>query len=329
MDATADGLTIILADTGYRPFLEAEIRRRVPQARLVLVAPDGTVSGGDLADGEIFFCWVLPQAVVEATVQAAPRLRWFHLMSAGVDSLMFPALRDSEIIITNSSGAHAIPIAESVLAMMLYAAKNLRQSFANSAARHWTRVPKVELYGQTAGILGLGAIGRATAQRLHCLGMNVIALTRRPEAPRDEATGVAVLYGPDELDQFLAQCDWVVVTAALTAETHHMLGEAQFRQMKPTAWLVNVSRGAISDEAALLRALDEGWIAGACLDAFTQEPLPPDSPFWDHPKVVMTPHNSGSSDRRTERAVALAMDNLERYCSGRPLLNVVDKQRGY
>lgn len=319
-------MKIILADTLYRPKLEGLLREKLSNLELVLVSPSGEVSGSP-EGAEIFFSWGLKGSVVEAVVKQAKDLRWFHLMSAGVDSLMFPAMVESGIILTNARGIFAVPISEAVLAVMLLAAKNLRQNLENAAKAHWERLPREELYGKTAGILGYGSIGSATGERLSALGMRVIGLKRRVEQPVNGAA--ERIFSPHELHDFLEASDWVIICAALTSETAYMLGEEQFRRMKPTAWLVNIARGAIVDEKALLRALDEGWIAGACLDAFSQEPLPPDSPFWHHNKVIVTPHNAGASHETIRRNLNLVMENLDLYLKGEPLRNVVNKQLGY
>lgn len=319
-------LKIILVDTKYRTRLEARIKEYAPQASFVLAKKDGSVSG-DPSDAEIFIAWGLQGETIEPIVAAAKDLRWFHLMSAGVESLLFPVMLEREIILTNARGVFAVPISESVLAVMLLAAKRLLKNFTNNQRRHWERVPRIELTGQTAGILGLGMIGSEVARKLACIGMRVIALKRRPNVSSDfEAE---MIFGPESLGDFLSQCDWVIACAALTRETQNMLGEAEFKMMKPTAWFVNVARGEIADESALLHALDEEWIAGACLDAFAQEPLPLDSPFWVHPKVIMTPHNSSVSPNTGRRSMELVLDNLNRYLRAQPLRNVVDKEAGY
>jgi phosphoglycerate dehydrogenase-like enzyme len=183
------------------------------------------------------------------------------------------------------------------------------------------------LNGQTAGILGVGKIGTEIARKLKCLGMQVIGNKRRPSLP--SSADVDEIFCPDKLHEFLTLCDWVIVSAPLTAQTRHLLGETEFRMMKPSAWYINIARGEIADEDALIRAIDQGWIAGACLDAFTHEPLPPDSPFWDHPKVVMTPHNSSASPNTRQRNLDLVFDNLNRFIEGKDLRNIVDKAMGY
>lgn len=319
-------LKIILADTRYRSALESHIRKRLPDADFAFVSPDGRIRG-DPRDAEIFFAWGLEGHVVERVVKVAEKLRWFHLLSAGVESLMFPALRNSDVVITNARGIFSIPIAESVLAVLLYVAKNLKQNITNAEKRHWERLPRQELYGTTAGILGLGSIGSEIARRLACFGVHVIGLKRRPSDMPDAPVGE--VFSPDQIIRFLSQSDWVIICAALTPETRKMVGREELKSMKSSAWLVNIARGEIIDERVLLEALDEAWISGACLDAFSHEPLPDDSPFWCHPKVVVTPHNSGTSNRTPERSLALALDNFDRYMKGEPLRNIVDKQAGY
>ena len=319
-------LKAILAQTRYCPALEEGIRKRIPVARFAYVTPDGEVFG-DVSDAEIFIAWGLEGKIIEPVIKQATDLRWFHLMSAGVESLMFPSLRDSDTVLTNASGVLAAPIAESVLAVMLVATKNLRGNFENAQRRHWERLPRKVLYGQTAGILGLGKIGSEVARRLKCMDMCVMGVKRRP----DLAAPVAVdqIYGPDQLFNFLDRCDWVIVCAPLTPQTRHMLGEVEFRKMRQNAWFVNVSRGEVADEAALLRALDESWISGACLDAFAEEPLPENSPFWNLPNVILTPHNASDSPDTIENNLELVFDNFERFLEGRALRNIVDKEAGY
>jgi len=319
-------MKVILADTAYLPELEELIRQKVKSVEFVHVSPNGDVSG-TLDGAEVFIAWGLEGHVIETVVKEVDDLKWFHLMSAGVNDLMFPAMRDSGILLTNARGIFAIPIAESVLAVMLLVSKKLRENFANAKKRHWERLPREELMGQTAGIFGLGAIGGEVAKRLSCFQLNVLGLKRRTEklasVPVDE------IFGTDDINEFLHQSDWVIVCSALTPDTYHRFKEAEFKEMKSNAWFINVARGEISDENALLKAIDKGWIAGACLDAFTQEPLPSGSPFWEHPKVVMTPHNSSNSPKTVKRNLDLVKDNFERYLTGKPLRNIVDKKAGY
>jgi phosphoglycerate dehydrogenase-like enzyme len=317
---------VILADTRYCQALKVGIQSHIPEVEFSYVKPDGEIIG-DVCDAQIFIAWGLEGDLIERVINDAIDLRWFHLMSAGVESLMFPALRESDIALTNARGVFAIPVAESVLAVMLCAAKNLRGNFEDARKHIWRRQPHIELNGATAGILGMGRIGSEVARMLQAMGMNVVGLKRRPD--QSPSVKVEKIFSPHELHEFLVQCDWVIICAALTPQTRKMLGETEFRRMKPTAWLVNVARGEIADDQALLQALDEGSIYGACLDAFTEEPLPDSSPFWDHPKVIMTPHNSSESPNTVQRNLSLVFENLERYMEGRELINTVDKVLGY
>ncbi len=208
---------------------------------------------------------------------------------------------------------------------MLAVVKRLPEFFAQQGERRWHKLGLRELRGLTVGIIGLGDIGGEIARLCRAFGMRVLGLRRHPR-PYEHADEV---LGPDRLHDLLAHSDFVVITCPLTEETRGLIGRAELAAMNPDAWLINVARGAIVDEEALLEALRERKIGGACLDVFTEEPLPEDSPFWDLPNVIITPHNSWSSPHIQEREVDLFLDNLRRYVAGEPLLNVVDKQVGY
>jgi phosphoglycerate dehydrogenase-like enzyme len=197
------------------------------------------------------------------------------------------------------------------------------------AERRWDRsIEAREISGTTCGIIGMGAIGGETARRARALGMRVLA-TRRSITARGEDDLAHELLPPSDLGYLLRESDWVVIAAPLTPETRGLIGAEELRQMKPSAVLVNVGRGPIVDEQALIAALRDGVIAGAGLDVFDQEPLPADSPLWDMENVVVTPHFSSGSDHYTTRAADIAADNLRRYLAGEPLRNVVDIERGY
>ena len=259
----------------------------------------------------------------------APQLKWVQYVGAGLDHLM-PAdeLRRATYVITNFSGVHAIPLAEAVLTMMLTFVKSW-SVFHDQQRRHlWQRHVIGELHGQTVGIIGLGRVGRQIARVCSSLGMRVVAVRR------SEPTGVPVdhvehVFSRTQLHELLAVSDFVVGSAPATPETHHMLGEAELRHMKPGAYLINVGRGQLIDEPVLVRALAEGWIAGAGLDVFEAEPLPEQSPLWDLPNVFVLPHQGSDTFSTLDRGVDLIRDNLRRYIDGRPLENVVDPARGY
>ncbi len=275
----------------------------------------------------------------------APHLRWVQLHSAGADHVLNHPLLQAGVTFTTTSGLHATNITEYVMASILAWTRHLhilfdykrRREWPGGAER-WTRFVPHELRGAIMGIVGYGSIGREVGQLACTFGMQVLALKRHPQR-RDDAGYSFVgdsdgclpktMYGPDQLADMLPLCDYVVLAVPLNADTHHMIGERELRAMKPSAYLVNIARGAVVDETALIRALQEGWIAGAGLDVFEQEPLPPDSPLWTMDNVILTPHTAGFSPHYEERAVEIFTENLRRYLEGRPLLNVVDAALGY
>jgi phosphoglycerate dehydrogenase-like enzyme len=265
--------------------------------------------------------------------ERAPNLRWVQLTSAGADRLLDSPLVRGDVTVTTASGIHAVPIGEYVFGVMLAFAKGLPGAMRAQAERTWRPYLAEELHGKTVGIIGLGAIGGYVAKLAAADGMRVLAI-RRSAAGRKTGgeTGnpdVGELLPPSDLPYLLSQSDYVVIAVPLTAESRGLIGEAELRSMKPTARIVNIARGSVIDEPALIRALTEGWIAGAALDVFEREPLPAESALWALDNVLLTPHISGGTPRYMERAVDLFCDNLRRYLDGRPLLNVVDPERGY
>lgn len=263
-------------------------------------------------------------------VAEAPNLRWWQQWHAGADWLMdYPEAVHLDFTLTNVSGIHAIPITEHIFAMLLGFARDLPNVIRAQQRREWIshdRDDVFELAGKTMVLIGVGGIGSYTAQVATALGMHVIAVRRRVNM---QTTGIERSVGMEQLRDVLPQADFVVNTLPLTGETEGLIGETELRAMRPTAYLVNIGRGATMDEAALIRALQEGWIAGAGLDVFATEPLPSDSPLWEMPNVIVSPHYAGQTNRYDERAIGIFLDNLERYVRGEPLLNVVDKRLGY
>ncbi len=277
----------------------------------------------------------------------ADRLRWVQMRSAGIDdSLEKPVMSASGIAITTASGIHATPIAEFVLGLLvalvrkLPKASNLQRERRWPADR-WRAFLGRELRGRTIGILGYGSIGREVGRIAHCLGMEVLALTysgagqRKDRGYRIEGTGDSsgcipqAWYGPSELHEFLGESDIVLIAVPLTSDTRGLIGEDCLRAMRKDAFLVNIARGEIIQEDALIRALREGWIAGAALDVFAKEPLPSDHPFYGLDNVMITPHMAGMTDEHDERLATLFAENLKRYLAGDPLLNLVDRQKEY
>jgi phosphoglycerate dehydrogenase-like enzyme len=228
------------------------------------------------------------------------------------------------MVLTKGSGAGAIPIAESVVLFILSAAKNFPFFVESSARKEWPtqRPPAMEVAGSKALILGYGTIGRAVAERLRPFGVDVTGVRRRVDG---EPGIISATEWQDRLEEF----DWVVLTAALTAETRHMLGEHEFRRMKPTTWIVNIARGGLIDQDALVAALHQGRPRGAYLDVTDPEPLPAGDPVWSAPNVIITGHSSGRGTRSMQRYATLFLDNLDRFRSGKSLINVVDVSAGY
>ncbi len=259
-------------------------------------------------------------------LEKAQKLQWVHALAAGVERLLFREFVESDIILTNSSGVHPIPISEHVLGMMLMLSRGLHESAINQLRKKWERPQPTELYGKTLGIVGFGSIG----ERIGCLGksfgMHVIGLKRNVAYRTKHADE---LLPPDNLDHLLNRSDFVVIAVPLTKETHHLITERELKLMKETAYLINISRGKIICEKDLVKALKSREIAGAGLDVFEEEPLPAESPLWELSNIIVTPHNAGSTPEYFNRAVDIFCDNLKRFLHGEPLTNVVDKKRGY
>ncbi len=299
---------------------EERIRAVAPKAEVVFAARIA-----DLAD-RLTAAHVVAGNLDPAAFVTAGRLRWVHSWAAGVDGALFPELVASPVVLTSSKGNGAIPLAEHAMMLMLMLDRDAPRWLRAQGSRSWDRFRHGELAGATCAIVGMGGAGTALARRAAAFDMRVLGLRRHPER---SVPGVARMYSPGEVTAFVADADFVVVTAALTAQSRGLLGRAVFRAMKPTAYYVCVSRGGIADDAALLTALREGWIAGAGLDAHSVEPLPADSPFWSLPNVVVTPHNGATTAPTRRRGVDIFVDNLARFVRGEPLRNVVDKSAGY
>lgn len=255
----------------------------------------------------------------------ATRLEWIHSWLAGPNTQLFPELVDSTVSFTCSKGNGAIPLAEHAIMLMIMLNRNAMRWFEARRQKQWDAFRHEELNGKTVGIIGMGHSGVDLALKCKAFHMRVLGLRRTPVA----TPNFDHVYGRDGLDELLAESDFVVMTAPYTHETADMLGEAEFRRMKSTAFYVCFSRGGVANDQALYRALDEQWIAGAGLDAHWQEPLPPESPFWDLSNTIITPHNGATTAATTDRGLGIFADNLERYVAGRPLINLVDKRAGY
>lgn len=283
--------------------------RSVADARDALPGADaiaGTLSAADLA--------------------VADRLRWVHSWAAGANADLIPEMVESPVVLTSSVSNGAIPLAEHSMLLMMMLNRDVPRWMRAQADHRWDRHTHGELNGLTLGIVGLGHSGADLAQKAQAFHLRVLGVRRRADRP---VAGVDRIYPIEELHAFLAECDFVVVTAPITAATAGMFGASEFAAMRPGAFWICISRGGIADDDALLTALQDGVIAGAGLDAHGVEPLPADSPFWDLPNVIVTPHNGATTAATAQRGVEIFADNLTRFVRGEPLVNLVDKTSGY
>jgi phosphoglycerate dehydrogenase-like enzyme len=308
------------------------LRAEFPEVEVVH-RTDYTDLEQQIRDADVYIGWSLrPEQL-----RAASRLRWIHSPAAAVHQLMSPELAASDIIVTNAREVHGPVVAEHALALMMALAKRLpscmryqRQHFWGQEALWHERPRPRELAGSTLCLVGLGSIGRNVAQRALALGMRVRCVRQHPSIDAaNTLAGDLKVAAPSALDSFLEEADFVVLAAPLTAETEGMMNAGRLAKMRPEAYLINVARGPLVDQAALLAALKGRKIAGAALDVFPAEPLPTDSPFWDLENLIITPHSAGITERLWERHYVLIAENLRRFLSGVPLLAQINKHRGY
>ena len=335
---TAIALSPILS-ARYRSRDLDRIRAAAPGARIVMVSVEG-LADGPLDDVEVMLRGWLSSDAFDRLLARAPRLTWVHSATSGVERALTPASRERRLVVTNARGVFSRPIAEYVLMMILAVSRRLPQLLELQRERTWQPLEGTELRDVTVGIVGFGSIGRTVAALATSFGCRVVAVRRHSEleaTPRsadDEGSSGAELRldrvgGPGTLPELLAESDFVVLAAPLTPETEDLINADSLAMVKPGAWLINVARGRLIDERALLRALRDGHLGGAVLDTFRDEPLPPMSSFYDLPNVIVTPHTAWSSGRVLDRSVELFCENLRRFASGEPFLNVVDPDAGY
>ncbi|NLA57462.1 MAG: D-2-hydroxyacid dehydrogenase [Firmicutes bacterium] len=321
----SQGRPNILIAHGLDDELLAQIEETAPNASLRLRKRE-EVTVEDMTWADIFFGWPPRKFLKEA-----PGLSWIHLPSAGADGYTDPGIyAHSDVILTNSTGVFGIPLAEHAFAMMLAFSRTINRYIRLQQERRWEKLPSSdELYGKTLGILGLGDIGTQLALRAKAFGMKVWGYKRRIT---DKPPCVDHLVtGPDGLRELLAASDYVVIALPLTRETNKLMGQRELGWMQPHAVLINVGRGPIVDEQALIDALKEGRLAGAGLDVFEEEPLPPTSPLWDMPNVIITPHSGGVTPEANRRSTDIFCFNLKLWLEGRKdeMRNVVDLEAGY
>ena len=300
--------------------------------RLGVAAPDvQIVIANDEQDAreKIVYADAACTFVTPEFIRAGKKLRWVQVVSAGVETYLFPELVESDIILTNCKVIYGIQLAEHAMALILGFSRAINILIRRQMEEIWesrANLPATEIRGQTLGIIGLGGTGLELAQRARAFGMRILAVdptqTQRPEYAES-------LWHPEKLHDMLREADFVAVCCPLTRQTRHMMGEEEFRSMKPTAYLINVTRGGVVDQEALIRALQEKEIAGAGIDVTTPEPLPKGNPLWGMENVILTPHMSGQSPYAGRRFRELFCENVRRFAAGEPLLNVVDKRLEY
>jgi phosphoglycerate dehydrogenase-like enzyme len=304
------------------------LRAALPDDRIVAVQGEEL---GSAADADAAFGGFSAERL-RAVLAGAPKLRWVHTFSAGVDRHVPEMATYERVLLTNNSGAYDVPIAEHVIAMIFAAAKRVPEHLAAQSRHEWQReVPHAEVRDATLVILGMGSIGSELARLAGGVGMRVVGI-RRDASRRDGrggGPGVARIVSSDRLIEVAREADYLAVTAALTPQTRGMVSAEVLRALKPTAWVINIARGPIVDEAALAAALREKRIGGAALDVFETEPLPAASPLWSLDNAILTPHVSNSSPKVRERSLALVAENVRRFKAGEPLLNLVDRAVGY
>ncbi|MFF9585771.1 D-2-hydroxyacid dehydrogenase [Streptomyces achromogenes] len=307
--------TVLVLDADPPP----RLGRLTGRARVVRT--DAAHLARRLPAADVLLVWdFTSHAVREAWPGDGPRPRWVHTASAGVDHLLCPELAASDTVVTNARGIFEQPVAEYVAALVLAVAKDLPRTLAHQREHAWLHRETRRVAGTHACVVGSGPVGRAIVRALKALEVRTALVGRVPR------TGI---HGPDDLDRLISRADWVIAAAPLTERTHRMFDTHRFGVMQPSAFFVNVGRGGLVDEEALVRALERRWIAGAALDVFAAEPLTADSPLWELPGLIVSPHMSGDTFGWRDRLGAQFVELYERWAAGRPLRNVVDKTRGY
>ncbi len=321
-----DDLTIIVLGDPAEPALQPV--KTIGPGVTVTIAKTADELGDALKTARVLFNWSGRRAEIKEALRRAPKLEWLHARYAGLDALLFPELIAHPIPLTNGRGTFSQSLGEWVMTGALYFAKDLPRMLKAKAERRWEVFNVEELSTQTMGIVGHGDIGRAAARRAKAFGMKVLAL-RRDTTPRPGDEDVHRVYATADLHAMLPECDYVVAAAPLTPNTKHMLSTSEFNLMKRSAIVMNVGRGPVIDEAALVEALRSKRIRGAALDVFEVEPLPADSPLWGMDNVLISFHTADHTKDWLNDAATFFLEQLARFRNGEPLKNVVDKHAGY
>ena len=304
--------------------------RQLPQETDVAVGNSVDAFRSASRNATIILNWSGSGALLREAFQMCPNLQWVHTRAAGLDSVLFRELIESPVPLTNGTGVFSPSLAEFVLAAILYFAKDFRRMIRNQYAGVWEAFDVLPVSGSTVGIIGYGDIGRAVAKATRAMGMRVLAIKRHSPPPfKPDDPLVDQIYSPDRRIEMLSRCDYVVVSAPLTSETRGLIGKSEFAAMKTTAVIINVGRGPIIDEAAMINALFERRIKGAALDVFDQEPLPDRHPFYKLENVLLSPHCADHTPDWLDQAMQFFLTQFERFRKGEPLVNLVNKKLGY
>ena len=318
-------MVLVLADPAAPALRELDA---IGAGVTVKIGKTADALGDAVAEARVLFNWTGSKPDVRRILETAPKLEWIHAMYAGLDRSLFPELIESPIPLTNGSGVFSQSLGEFIMLGILYFAKDVPRRMQAKAEHRWDVFDNVEISKQTVGIVAYGDIGRAVASRAKALGMRVLA-TRRNPAPRAGDEHVDRIYAAGDLHAMLPECDYVAVTAPLTPETTGLIGKREFELMKPSAVILNVGRGPVIVESAMIEALQTKRIRGAALDVFDVEPLPPDNPLWTLDNVLLTAHCADHVEGWVESAVVFFVEQFNRWRKGEPLRNVVNKRAGY
>ena len=322
-----DNSTVLILATPNDPHLA--MLEQLPEHTTIAVGDSAEAFRRAAPEADVIFSWSIAGALLREAFLMTPRVRWVHCRSAGLDGVLFPELVASPVTLTNGSGVFSQSLGEFVLAAILYFAKDFRRMVRGQAAGVWDPFDITEISGQTVGIVGYGDIGRAIAMRVRPMGMRVLALKRHGPPLYSADPLVDKIYGPDDRIGMISQCDYIVAATPLTPETRGLIGPEEFAAMKPNAVVINVGRGPVIEEAALVAALSGKHIKGAALDVFDREPLPEGHPFYRLENVLLSPHCADHTPDWLDQAMRFFIEQFESYHRGQTLRNVVDKKLGY
>lgn len=317
-------LTVLVISRPDAPHLA--LLKKLPPSTTVVVGNEAGAFNGIAARADVLVNGSHHSGVLKEVWKMAPNVRWVHSLSAGVESIVFPELGASPVPLTNAAGVYAPSLAEFAMLGILYFAKDIARMNRAKAASKWEQFLVEEIRYSTLGIVGYGGIGRETARRAKAFGMKVLAMRRKPATPDEN---VDEFFTQDRMRDLITRSDYLLVSAPLTPDTRGMIGASEIAAMKPSAVLMNVARGPVIHEAAMIEALREQRIRGAVLDVFDEEPLPADNPLWKLDNVLLSPHCADQTATWQHDSMNFFLENFERFSKGEPLRNVVDKSAGY